>query len=82
VNAGHVTGGGIGALLGATLAALLNKYANYSLSDADAALIGSACLSAGAGLGHGIYTYGVKGVFKVIWAGQKNKETSVAPPAA
>lgn len=65
----HVAGGGIGALLGAVAAGLLHKFTSLTVSDVDAALIGSAALSLGVGLGHAIDTYGVKGLFARLWRG-------------
>lgn len=64
----HVAGGGLGALLGLVVATALRRYAGWHVSDADASLIGSAAVAAGAGLGHVWTTVGLipavrRGVF-------------------
>lgn len=76
MNTGHVAGGGLGAILGALIAGFLSKYSGYHLSDADSAMIGSAFLGAGIGVGHGIYLHGLSGLLGVVWRGQKQQ---VAP---
>lgn len=76
LNTGHVTGGGFGALIGVIIATLLRRFGHYSLSDADAVLLGSACVSAGIGIGHGVFTHGITGLFREIWRGQ----TTTTPP--
>lgn len=58
MNGVHIAGGGFGTLVGAIVAQALRRYAGWDLSDADAALIGSAALSAGVGLGHVFSTAG------------------------
>ena len=78
MNVSHVAGGGFGALLGAAFAGLLNKYASFHISDVDAAVIGSAALSAGVGLGHAVGKFGIKGLFAVLWRGSQ-KPTPPAP---
>lgn len=79
MQASHVVGGGAGAFLGALLAGLLNHFTSISLSDVDAAMIGSAFLSAGVGLGHAISQYGVLGLFGVLIHGSAKKGTVIQP---
>ena len=81
MNASHVTGGGLGALLGVVISALLSKYANYDVTVTDAALIGSSAVAAGVGLGHAIGLYGIKGLFARLWSGEPKPAPAAKPPA-
>lgn len=71
LNVSHVAGGGFGAVIGAAVAGLVSKFAHVHVSDVDAALIGSAAVSAGVGLGHAIAKGGVVGLFRVFVHGSK-----------
>lgn len=77
MNASHVSGGGLGAVLGALAVALLKHY-GISLSDWDSSLIGSAALGAGVGVAHAVWRYGLVGIAKTILRGSQLAE----PPAA
>ena len=81
MNASHVTGGGLGALLGVVISALLSKYANYDVTVTDAALIGSSAVAAGVGLGHAVGKFGIKGLFSRLWSGEPKPAPPVAKPA-
>lgn len=78
MNASHVAGGGIGAILGAVIVGLLRHFGVAAPSDVDAAVIGSAALSAGVGLGHAVNEYGVAGIAAILWHGHK-KPTPTGP---
>lgn len=76
MNASHVTGGGVGAVLASVAVGLLHRFTSLTVSAADAALLGSAALSAGVALGHGIGRYGLKGLVTRLWGG----EPKLVPP--
>lgn len=83
----HVAGYGVGAVLAPIIAALLSKYAHYDITLTDAALIGSAAVGAGVGLGHGIGKFGLKGLIARVWSGEPKvksvpTQTVPTPPAA
>lgn len=64
----HVAGGAAGALAGLVVATVLRRYVGWDITPPDASLIGSAALSAGAGIGHVWSTTGIvpavrRGVF-------------------
>ena len=68
MKAAHVAGGAAGALAGLVVATVLRRYVGWDVTQADASLIGSAALSAGAGIGHVWSTTGIipavrRGVF-------------------
>lgn len=69
LRASHVAGGGFGGVVGAAAAAVLNHYGVH-VSDLDAALLGSAALAAGTGLGHVVGKVGVVGAVKLLWRGR------------
>jgi hypothetical protein len=69
LQSSHVTGAGVGAFVGATVAGVLNRY-RITISPADAALIGSFALSAGVGLGHVVAQYGVFPALKKLFVGK------------
>lgn len=85
MNPSHVAGGGIGAILGAVVVGLLKHFGVATVTDIDAAVIGSAALSAGVGVGHAINKYGLAGIASIIWHGHKKPEpakpsSAVLPP--
>lgn len=95
MNASHVAGGGIGALLGALVVGLLKHFGVATVSDVDAAVIGSAALSAGVGIGHAVSEHGLTGIGAIIWKGHPpaplvpapgllppRQATSLTPPPA
>lgn len=69
LRASHVAGGGLGGVIGAAAAAVLNRY-GVRISDLDAALFGSAALAAGTGLGHVVGQVGIVGAVKLLWRGR------------
>ena len=75
MNVSHVAGGGVGAVLGAAVVAVVHHFFHVNVSDLDASLIGSVALSAGVGLGHALAKGGVLGLVKEILHG------SAAPSA-
>jgi hypothetical protein len=82
LNPSHVAGGGIGAILGAVIVGLLKHFGLATVTDVDAAVIGSAALSAGVGAGHAINEYGLAGLASIVWHGHKKPAAAkILPPA-
>lgn len=82
MTASHVTGGGLGAVLGAAAVGLLKRYTSYDATAVDASVIGSAALSAGVALGHGVSVYGVRGLVGSLWRGSPSPAEEPAPGVA
>lgn len=80
MTASHVAGGGIGAITGALVVGLLKHFGIAATSDVDAAVIGSAALSVGVGIGHAINEYGITGIAAIIWKGHKKPVKQVVLP--
>lgn len=80
MNASHVTGAGIGAVLGAILAAALDKYTGLTISTAEAALIGAAVAGLGVGVAHAVWNVGLGPIFRRIIHGPQS--ASPSPPPA
>lgn len=68
MNGAHVTGGAIGALVGAVVAPLLARYGVH-ITDSTASLIGVAAVSLGVGLGHVVSTEGIWPAIKRVFVG-------------
>jgi hypothetical protein len=64
----HVAGGSLGGIAAVIVVSVCNRY-HWHVSDVDAVFIGSAALSAGAGLGHVFAQVGVRGAVKRLWRG-------------
>lgn len=76
MNGAHVAGGGLGTLVGAAIAEALRRYAHWDVSDADAALIGSAALSAGVGFGHLVSSVGLLPALRKALRGPQRVSTT------
>lgn len=81
MNASHVTGAALGAALGALLVGLLHHFKVTAISDADAALMGSAFVALGVGVAHAIWQVGLGPIFSRVVHGPA-KPTILPPPAA
>ena len=79
MNGAHISGAGIGTLVGAVAAQALKKWAGVNLDSADAALIGSGALAAGAGVAHVISSVGLIPAIRRALLGP---EVKLEPPAA
>lgn len=79
MNGAHVTGGAIGAAVGAVLAPLLARC-GVSVTDSTASLIGVAAASLGVALGHVISDQGVWPAVKRVFVGPQ-KPAEVTYPA-
>lgn len=79
MNGAHVTGGAIGAAVGAVLAPLLAKYGVH-VTDSTASLIGVAAVSLGVGLGHVVSQQGLWPAIKRVFVGPQ-KPSRPDPPA-
>lgn len=79
MNGAHVTGGAIGAAVGAVLAPLLAKYGVH-VTASTASLIGVAAASLGVGLGHVISDQGIWPAIKRVFVGPQ-KPTGGTYPA-
>lgn len=77
MKAAHVAGGAFGALAGLVVATVLRRYVGWDVTQADASLIGSAALSAGAGVGHVWTTTGlIPAVRRGIFGPPKAKDVA------
>lgn len=85
MSGAHVTGGAIGAAVGAVLAPLLAKY-GVRVTDSTASLIGVAAVSLGVGLGHVVSQQGILPALKRVFVGPQGLSRpdppAVAPKAA
>lgn len=70
MNASHVAGAGFGAVVGALVVGVLQRFVNVHVSDVDSAAIGAVALSAGVGLGHAIGEFGLVGIGRVLLRGR------------
>ena len=74
MNALHITGAGLGTILGTLLAPALKKYAGYDITATEAANLALYGLGAGLGLAHAIGLYGLAGIGRILLHG------TAAPP--
>lgn len=79
MNGAHVTGGAIGAAVGAVLAPLLARYGVH-VTDSTASLIGVGAVSLGVGLGHVVSQQGLWPALKRVFVGPP-KASRPDPPA-
>lgn len=79
MNGAHVTGGAIGAAVGAVLAPLLARYGVH-VTDSTASLIGVAAVSLGVGLGHVVSQQGIWPALVRVFTGPQ-KPSRPDPPA-
>lgn len=84
MNGARVTGGAVGAAVGAVLAPLLAKYGVH-VTDSTASLIGVAAVSLGVGLGHVVSQQGIWPALKRAFVGPQGSsrpDPSVVRPEA
>lgn len=81
MNGAHVTGGALGAAVGAVLAPLLAKYGVH-VTDSTASLIGVAAASLGVGLGHVVSQQGILPALKRALVGPQRSSRPDPPTVA
>jgi hypothetical protein len=82
MNGAHVSGAGIGAVIGAILVSLFRRYSVAGITAAEAALIGAGCVAAGTGIAHAVWSIGLGPMCDRLLHGPKTAPPPVAAAPA